>query len=80
MVSRELSMFLAETIEELTGRLEADIAGGGPYDRRVFDAMHYSLAGGKRWNPSRRFGSARRGGRRRRPSICRSAGDDSYLF
>ena len=27
MVSRELSMFLAETIEELTGRLEADIAG-----------------------------------------------------
>lgn len=53
MVSRELSMFLAETIEELTGRLEADIAGGGPYDRRVFDAMHYSLmAGGKRLRPS----------------------------
>ena len=52
MVSRELSMFLAETIEELTGRLEADIAGGGPYDRRVFDAMHYSLmAGGKRLRP-----------------------------
>lgn len=39
MASQELSMFLAETIEELTARLEADVSGGGPYDQRVFDAM-----------------------------------------
>ena len=52
MASQELSMFLAETIEELTARLEADVSGGGPYDQRVFDAMRYSLmAGGKRLRP-----------------------------
>ena len=52
MASQELTMFLSETTEELTRRLDADTAGGGPFDRQIFEAMRYSLlAGGKRLRP-----------------------------
>lgn len=72
MASQELSMFLAETIEELTARLEADVSGGGPYDQRVFDAMRYSLmAGGKRLRPVLTLLAA---------LACGGTKDDAYPF
>ena len=52
MASQELTMFLSETTEELGRRLDADTAGGGPYDGKIFEAMRYSLlSGGKRLRP-----------------------------